>query len=111
MTPEELEAIRARDARLVMAVEPFAGEEDVPTLAFPADHEYLLRALKDRRALLAELDRIRAAVEALDAGTFTLSDDGETWDFRLRGRGPHALTGVEKWLDRAAVLRVIDGAE
>jgi hypothetical protein len=61
---EELEAVRQRDAQMVVAVEPFAGVDDAHTLTFPADRAYLLRALKDRRLLLGIVDRQDAVADA-----------------------------------------------
>jgi hypothetical protein len=83
MTPDELRQIRARHAaaspgpwryeprdctpRIVRAVDRFA----LPAHCYgtnPADAEFIAAAWQDVRTLLAEVERLRVAVQALEIG-------------------------------------------
>lgn len=98
MTPDDLAAIRARDAEL-----------DLDAIYMPESHT-------DRRALLAEVDRLTAERDALDAQVRTALADGK---YRERVRISAAVEALPTLLvpagirnpsvDRAAVIAIVGG--
>lgn len=145
MTPQELDAIRARDAAAHdCAVCQFSF--DFPTHVPPQDCQHCLapdghhvyvrgepsdKDEADRRALLAEVDRLEAALEQqMDAGNAALANnerlqqtvaflDNERARIRAGVKGLYASAfppaemeqGEVGCLPLAVVLRVIDGGE
>jgi len=93
VTPDELAAIRARDAHL-----SWFRVESTPSHN-PRDDTFGQRA-RDRRALLLELDRIRAAAEGLP----------RLWANRITSTGMESVSVASvECVERAAVLAAIDG--
>ena len=107
MTPDDLAAIRARDAASLACDGPHTDPAHLDRRALLAEVDRLTVALKNLHAAkggaLDERARIRAAVEGLP----TSGRGSISWD----KAGTLSIDGdmTEEYVDRAAVLAAIDG--